>query len=367
MVRDRSLLIILFLVAVSRLPYIFVGYGADHDAWRVARSALTLWNTGTYEVSRFPGYPLHEFLMAPFVASGGHILSNSVTLAAALVLIFLWNRLTLRMANHPVVLTIALAFTPLFWKGSAATMDYTWTLLFLILALDAGTRSKAIAAGMWLGIAAGFRPTTLLALLPLAVLIYFKTRSTQNTIRFTGAAIATALVALSPLFLTYGLAGWVQNTLDQTSDVAFTASERALLFGYRLIYSIGPLATVSVFTIVILRRNALTHALRQSEPVVASSVIGVLSFVTLFLLFPLEREYLLPALPFLLLLLDRLATRTTLVVFTACLISFAFINIDFIIHEGKRGRPGFNIHEGYLLDDWNKRHLMVEAEGDPNP
>ena len=59
---DQLLLLLLIAVALSRLPFLGTGYGINVDAWRVARVARQLSETGLYEVSRFPGYPVQEIV-----------------------------------------------------------------------------------------------------------------------------------------------------------------------------------------------------------------------------------------------------------------------------------------------------------------
>ena len=77
-------------------------------------------------------------------------------------------------------------------------------------------------------------------------------------------------------------------------------------------------------------------------------------------LFPLEKSYLLAGLPFLLLVLDRLTTPRAFFLFTVFLISYAFINPDIIQHGGARGTPGFNIHAGMVIEEWQKRKELEE-------
>ena len=48
------------IVVCSRLPFLRPGYGADADAWRVARVAHAMAATRDYEASRLPGYPVQE-------------------------------------------------------------------------------------------------------------------------------------------------------------------------------------------------------------------------------------------------------------------------------------------------------------------
>ena len=57
--RNRTLLLLAGIL-LANLPFIFLGYGADTDAYRVARSASDLIFEHVYKPSRLPGYPLHE-------------------------------------------------------------------------------------------------------------------------------------------------------------------------------------------------------------------------------------------------------------------------------------------------------------------
>jgi len=71
-----------FIFLVVRLPWLWTGYGAETDAYRVALSGLHLWRDGEYLPSRLPGYPVHELLMAPLVALGGSVATNAATIPA---------------------------------------------------------------------------------------------------------------------------------------------------------------------------------------------------------------------------------------------------------------------------------------------
>ena len=50
------------VVLLSRLPFVGVEYGREFDAWRVARAAQHIAETGEYETSRAPGYPVQEIV-----------------------------------------------------------------------------------------------------------------------------------------------------------------------------------------------------------------------------------------------------------------------------------------------------------------
>lgn len=52
--KNWLLVVIVCLLIISRVPFIPLGYGADDDAWRIARSVKLLCNACTYSVSRLP-------------------------------------------------------------------------------------------------------------------------------------------------------------------------------------------------------------------------------------------------------------------------------------------------------------------------
>ena len=81
------------MLVISRLPFLWLGYGEDPDTWRVARSASTLWESGLYETSRMPGYPLHEIISSPIIGIGGAPLSNAFALLIGLLLVVVWKQI----------------------------------------------------------------------------------------------------------------------------------------------------------------------------------------------------------------------------------------------------------------------------------
>ena len=357
---SRTLLLLAVLVVLSRLPFIWTGYGADADAWRVARAADTLWRSGQYEPSRLPGYPLHEILLAPIVPAGGSPLSNSLTVAASLLALFAWYHVAARAIRFPLLSTIGLAFLPLFWISSDSTTDYVWSLLFILLSLRSLFDKRILLGGVCLGLAVGFRPSNLVAILPLLAFLLLQERSPRKATVFIAATLATSVIAFSPLLLRYGPAGWVSETLSETSDISFTWSQRIQFFAYRSLYSLGPLAGIYGAGLLVLRQEILLKAIRSRDPILVSSLVAVATYTLLYFIVPLERFYLLPAVPFLLIVMERLATRNQFLIFVCCLISFAFVNPDIIMHKDIVGTPGLNVHWGLVVEDYHKRTELLE-------
>jgi hypothetical protein len=61
---QQWMILLLSLIFVSRLPFIFNGYGSEEDAWGLILVARNIDLTGVYEVSRMPGHPLQELFLS---------------------------------------------------------------------------------------------------------------------------------------------------------------------------------------------------------------------------------------------------------------------------------------------------------------
>jgi hypothetical protein len=86
-------------------------------------------------------------------------------------------------------------------------MDYTWAMAITMLSFMLCIRQKPVAAGIVLGLAAGFRITALGMAVPFALLFMMhdnKRDSIRNTVMFWTAAALVAATAFLPPFLTYG-------------------------------------------------------------------------------------------------------------------------------------------------------------------
>lgn len=355
------------LIVLTRLPLVISGYGADGDSWRVAFAARTLWSTGTYAMSRPPGYPAHELLSSLLVGLGGSLLSNAATLVASLIAVAVLYSILKGRTQRPDMLTAAFAFAPLFWVNSATTMDYNWSLLMILLSIRAILQTRPISAGVWAGLAIGFRPTNAVLLVPLVLLLVADTSPSNPAMRlrktgllsFLLSCFAVTAVTFLPVFLTYGITGWIANLQSQFSAVSMQLSDVLLLFTYRAVYAIGPLACISAL-LIFLKNNAFATAWKNRDSIFVASLAALCVLTLFFALFPLEKSYLLAGLPFLLLVLDRMASPRAIALFSVLLISFGFVNPDIVEHRGARGAPGFNIHSGMVIEEWQARKELNE-------
>ncbi|HTY60294.1 MAG TPA: hypothetical protein VMF59_15835 [Bacteroidota bacterium] len=352
----------LAVVAAAGIPALAAGYGSDPDAWLVARAAGKLWTTGTYVVSRFPGYPLHEIASAPLVGLGGCVAANAGTLVASLVLTALWFRIARRAGRNPLTLFFSLVCAPLVLTNVATTMDYLWSLAFLMAALDAALEKREIASGVLTGIASGFRPSNLSLVIPLCILVALSNGG-RASLRYAFAAAAASAASFLPVLVTYGGPfHWFALTTAEMSDVHPAPGIRVLDFGYRILYAAGPLAFIAIAVVLAGGRARLRKAVGEKDPIVISCFAALIVAAAQFFALPLERAYLLPALPFALLLADTVATpRASLAVFL-CIVSLNVVNPDIIRHQ----KPGYalapNIHDGRLQESWRERTAMADLQ-----
>ncbi|HRI41385.1 MAG TPA: hypothetical protein PLW54_06860, partial [Bacteroidia bacterium] len=126
---DRLKYFLFFLaVLLSRLPFISDGYGLDGDSWAVALTARNIHDTGSYEASRLPGYPVQELLSALLINGGATALNLLVAMVSAAGILFFALSLKVLRFRHPLLAAAALAAVPVIYIHSTTTIDYTIAL-----------------------------------------------------------------------------------------------------------------------------------------------------------------------------------------------------------------------------------------------
>lgn len=291
-----------------RLPLMSRGYGGDPDAWRIAASGIKLWRLGTYEVSRFPGYPVAELGLSPFVVFGGPLVANGVVATVGLLGLLAMDRAGRRLGFPSMGLaTLSVAFAPIFLVNTANTMDYVFALSGLLGSLWALCAGRYALAGLFFGLAVGARLPTVVFAAPLGLWVIFGRRAGAGEVaRFVTLSVLVAAASYAPVVLEYGLRFFSHTNPDITEEsvseytVWATGVLPPLLFG-------GVLADT-------LRGRGHSEAPEVGDAASNGLLIaGMLAVVLgLYAYLPIQAGYLLPALPFLALLAARLATPAAL-------------------------------------------------------
>jgi hypothetical protein len=342
----RRFLLVAALVLLARLPFLAPGYGVDPDSWRVAWAARVIATTGRYEASRFPGYPLQEFVSSR-IWRGGPLALNGVT---ALISAFGAGcfALTLRRigARDDVLAALALASAPAICLASVTAMDYVWALGLALAALDFALRGRAVASGMLAGLAIGSRITSAGWIVPLAMALASvrpPASRSRDVTRFCAAALGVGALAFLPVFLTYGpgFLRFYQHGYPRALYVLKNASVD--LWGIP-----GTLAIAIALAGLALRARRTPGdssgrgAAADRDPgiaggtptLVAAWVCGIAIYAIAYLRLPIKAFYLIPIVPFTLLLLARFLSRRAFL--AVCL---AVVASPWILKVSQPGKP----------------------------
>lgn len=304
---------------LARIPWMRMGYGTDPDAWRVALTGKYLWEHGEYWPSRLPGYPLHEFITALFVPLGS-FWSNLATAVASLAGVWLFARLLVHLRlPMKAVTTAGFAFAPLLWINSTATMDYMWALTFVLAAYLLAIKGNAAGTGVSLGIAAGFRLTSLGMLLPLGVYLW-RTGHRQHLRGFVSSALAVSIVAYSPVLAKYGIGMF--NFYDQ--KVPLLAVLRML--GKEALGITGSLAVLAGLALSLHRLRTFPRDVIR-DPHVTTWVLAAVVYAWGFGRLPHEIAYLIPVFAFGFFFMARYYRPAVLVVVVAVILLAGFVDI----------------------------------------
>ena len=316
----RLFLTVAAVTFASRLPFLGAGYGSDPDAWRVANAARAIAASHHYVASRLPGFPVQEILSALLWRGGPWLLNGASALLLALGAGCF--ALTLRrLGSRDATLgALALASTPVIYIASVSTLDYAWALAALLAALDQALRGRAARAGLLTGLAAGCRLSSLAAVIPFAILLADEREGRGARLaRFALVLVAAAAVALAPAYLTYG-AGFLRVYEHGYPRLLYVAKNASVdVWGIP-----GTLALIGAALAWALGGRPPRHAASAPAPaerrVVVAALAGIAVFGAAFLRLPHEAGYLIPAIPFVLLLLATVFARPAFVAMCVALL-----------------------------------------------
>ncbi len=299
------------VVLLSRIPFLDHGYGEHADAWRVARTAKLWAETSTYEPSRVPGFPLHEGLCA-LVWRWRVIGLNTVSAlasAAACVLFALYARR--RGCRDAVLIALALAGLPAFFVNSVSAKDFTLTLAALIGSTFAAATGWPLVAGLALGAAAGCRSVAAIYGLPVALIILAAASEKERVrhfLRFFLTASAVAAACYLPILAKFGSTLFrVNNGLGYPPPAVVIERGTVEVWGWPGLIALAIMLAAAIVRIARHRGETALPAPPRAE--MFAWGLFVLLTAAFYAWLPDQAGYLIPALPFALLLLARITPR----------------------------------------------------------
>jgi len=307
-------------VLLTRLPWIGSGYGSDPDGYRVVIAARQIARSGVYETSRFPGYPVYEYLTA-LSATAAPWVSNAVTalLSVAAFVLFAMIARELGIRRY-LLLALAFALTPVVYVNSSCTMDYVPALAAQLAATYAVLRRRPMLAGALLGIAVGCRITAGALALPLCLWMLTsqsqsqsqsqplaRARPLRQVLTFGVTLLVVSVLCFLPVWRRYGFDFFAFYDND-----SFPPFEVVYARAVPLVW--GALGAAVLLGLVCAAPFYYRHSMQRlaearTRSAVVLAAVAIALYLVAFLRLPDEAGYLIPAVPFVLLLVGLLAPR----------------------------------------------------------
>ena len=336
-------------VLVFRLPFLGPGYGAEPDAWRVAIAAKQIAATGEYSWSRMMGNPLQEIVYSLFWNTGPHVFNFTTACLSVLGALFFALTLKRLCMRDYFIAALSLAYTPIVFINSVNSMDYIWALSFILGSQYFVLRKRPVLAGVLLGCAIGCRVTSGALLLPFALSqIEFKEKRI-NYREILSLGISTCLVGgllYYPVYCAYGIGffGYYDVTLPTVQKVIWRITHQ--IFGYGGLIAIGLSILVSI-ALAYLGSKQTTFLEKTQKKHLISWIVAIVLYTIAFLKYPTKSAFLIPAIPFVFLLLGRFLHRKVFRVLCVLIIISSFIGKKQLelIHQ-KTGIPILSLSYG---------------------
>jgi len=243
--------------------------------------------------------------MVAAVVRGGPVFTNGLSALFGCVAVLFFALSLRRLGVRAYLLpSLLLAFVPVVYVNCTSTIDYIPALAFLLAATYFAIAGRPLVSGILLGFAIGTRITSGAMLLPLAVWVALENtqgRRVRDIAILTVAALTTGFLVFLPAMFRYGTAFFA--FADWT---VYPELDKVFLLGVRGVwgYSAGTVAAVALLLFSLGGFFALTTTTtRASKHAVLVSSIVVILYLVAYLRAPFEAGYLIPLVPFVLLML----------------------------------------------------------------
>lgn len=314
--RKRYISVLGFLFILSRIPFLNLGFGADPDAWRIAGSAFDLSYFHIYHPSRFPGYPLPEYFNS-LIINYGWLATNAATMVVSLISVIVFAKILNELnVKNKGLLVITYAFLPILWINSTITMDYMWALAFILLTWFFILKKQYALAGLMMGLAIGSRITSAIMIFSFLYLILVENEEIKKIIYFFATTCTVTLALFLPLYLQYGL-----NFIS-----CYPAQTGLSFVWYSITHYFGILAVLFGLIVFVLSSRKLFENIVKKDKMTVFLLFSIFLIVSLYVEAPYEMSYIIPAIPFGLLLMSQISKRKFFGILCILLLLNSFIS-----------------------------------------
>ncbi|MCC6147261.1 MAG: hypothetical protein IT308_06800 [Anaerolineaceae bacterium] len=365
--------LVLLIAFILYLPFLFLGYGSDNDTYNVLWTGFNFVRTLDYVPSRGPGFFVFETIIFFLNRLGGSFLTNLAVMGMSLITLVGFLRLC-RQFNvpHHSLLALILAVHPYYWVNSTCTMDYLFGIGFVFLGIVQVLRGKYFTGGAAMALGAGSRATSILIAAGFLIWYFIVQPEARKKLIQTGAATAffTLVFYLPPA----DFAEWTTRFLKPTvgGEEYWTPYLRLGRFVYKNIYFWGLLASIMLIWGVALgffKRRFFSQSGQHGLPVLA--LVLILVYELFYWGIPTEPAYLLPTIPFWLILMGvafkpdrRLLYLLLVVVFLANFVSLNVARPN-KVNQATGAIYGLWVEPGHLVQDVQTRLVFLRCGNRP--
>lgn len=348
------------LFFISRVPFIALGFSAftsstDQDVLAVVNSAYLLRYEHIYTVSRFPGYPFFEIFNSLLIG-GGWVFTNIATAMMSFISVILFGKiLNIFEIKNRALLLLTFAFIPVIWINSTITMDYMWALMFILLGSYLVFSGRYSMAGVAIGFAIGTRFTSAFMFIPLILWALSEKVSKRKILTFGSTALSTALILFLPVIYKYGVeflqgSGFLYTTPVRKS-ISVAASSTAIALNNMImeLFGIAALVMLIFFVALTLKRKQFHDS--ENRHLLKFCWLTLLIFILLYFIFPYKVAYLIPIVPWGLIILNEKLNKTFTIIICILLLLNSVVAVEFISDASSSVR----VDSGIVIKNYEDR------------
>ncbi len=229
--------------------------------------------------------------------------------------------------NYAMEASLMLAFTPMFFISGTYTIDYAWSLAFVMLSFSSLVCRKFVWCGIMLGLAVGCRITSGVFIIPWAMLLFQRMDIKTWFMWMLKISIPAGVIGILmyvPAFMQYGTTFFDYS--DQFPYPPFT----------KIVYkaTIGVFGILGILALIVAFTRWVTQKQKEAvnppqiftpQRIVWMVVVVLILHVISYLRLPQKAGYMLPIVPFVLLLVLMYTPKHTLRIITMLFLLAPFI------------------------------------------
>jgi hypothetical protein len=368
--------LVLLLLVLINAPFVFLGYGTNSDSYAALDTGHRLLGGGGYIPSRNPGYLLFETIATTLSMIGGPILTNTATLLMSVLAVWCFLQIARELGvPHRHWGAGVCILMPTFWISAHSTVDFMWALACLMAGWLLLLRERWLFAGLLLGFAVGLRLAS--AFPAVCLLAFYFIQRPKDRLRLAMAGAIAALLGGACYVPSFVHAGWNLSLLQaHTGDQElWTLKMRLGRYVYKNLYLWGlPASILLAASAPGICRKLWAQRHTDRGPILGLCVSVIVLLQALFLSYPIRVAYLLPMVPFVMILVAYAwqGKPKLLVALTALVASLNFVNFTVakpnVRRQASSARIGFWVEEGQLVEDirwqWRVRYARTLEDFD---